>query len=282
MTPDQPFAGRTALVTGATGGIGLEIVRALAERGARVILPVRNREKGESIAAGIPGSTVADLDLASLDSVQTFAASLDEPIHLCVLNAGIVLLGDRTRHLTTDGYELHWQTNLLAQAALVRGILPLLHAGNARIAVQCSLAAAIGHLRWDDLQGERRYGPFRAYAQSKLALGLFGLELARREPGLHLALCHPGIAPATAIAAPLRALLPDRLVDAVVRRFGNPPAQAAEPALAALGVDATAGGFYGPRGFLQLSGHPRRLRLYRRLRDAVSARRVWRAIEHEL
>ncbi|WEG08603.1 SDR family NAD(P)-dependent oxidoreductase [Microbacterium horticulturae] len=282
MTLDQPFAGRTALVTGATGGIGLEIAQALAERGARVILPARNREKGESIAAGIPGSTVADLDLASLDSVRAFAVSLDEPIHLCVLNAGIVLLGDRARHLTADGYELHWQTNLLAQAALVRGILPLLHAGNARIAVQCSLAAAVGRLYWDDLQGERRYGPFRAYAQSKLALGLFGLELARREPGLHVALCHPGIAPATAIAAPLRALLPDRLVDAVVRRLGNPPAQAAEPALAALGVDAASGGFYGPRGLLQLSGHPRRLRLYRRLRDAVAARRVWRAIEHEL
>jgi len=282
VTPDQPYAGRTALVTGATGGIGLEIARALAEGGARVILPARNREKGERVAADIPGSTVTDLDLASLDSVRAFAARLDEPIHLCVLNAGIVLLGDRTRHVTADGYELHWQTNLLAQAALVRGILPLLRAGRARIAVQCSLAAAVGRLRWNDLQGEQRYGAFRAYAQSKLALGLFGLELGRREPDLHVALCHPGVAPATAIAAPIRALLPDRVVDAVVHSFGNPPRRAAESALMALGADAAAGGFYGPRGLFQLSGHPRRLRLYRRLRDTDAARRLGGVIDEEL
>jgi len=282
VTPDQPFAGRTALVTGATGGIGLEIARALAAGGARVILPARNRQKGERVAAELPGSTVADLDLARLDSVRAFAASLDEPIHLCVLNAGIVLLGDRTRHVTADGYELHWQTNLLGQTALVRGVLPLLRAGHARIAVQCSIAAAVGRLHWDDLQRERHYGPFRAYAQSKLALGVFGLELGRREPDLHVALCHPGVAPATAIAAPIRALLPDRVVDAVVQSFGNPPQRAAESALMAMGVDAAAGGFYGPKGLAQLSGHPRRLRLYHRLRDADAARRIWATIEQEL
>lgn len=276
MTHD--FAGRTALVTGATGGIGLEIARALAARGAKVILPARDRAKGEGVAASIPGSRVADLDLARLGSVAAFARSLDEPIHLCVLNAGVVLLGDRTRHVTADGYELHWQTNVLAHAALVRGILPLLRAGRAHIAVQCSIAAAVGRIHDDDLQLERRYRPFRAYAQSKLALGLFGLELARRESDLTVALCHPGVAPATAIAAPIRALLPDRLVDAAVRRLGTPPARAAETALTALRVDAAAGAFIGPGGFLQLGGAPKALRLYRTLCDADAARRVWAAV----
>ena len=273
------FAGRTALVTGATGGIGLEIARALAAGGARVILPARNRAKGESVAATLAHSRVADLDLARLDSVEAFVASLDESIDLCVLNAGVVLLGDRTRHVTDDGYELHWQTNFLAQARLLRGILPLLRAGSTRVVVQCSLAAAVGRMRWDDLQRERHYGAFRAYAQSKLALGLFGLELARREPGLRVALCHPGVAPATAIAAPIRALLPERVVDAAVRHLGNPPAQAAEPALAALTRDAASGTFFGPRGFLHLRGAPRTLPLYRSLRDAEAARRVWDLVD---
>lgn len=271
----EDLTGRTALVTGATGGIGLEIARSLAAAGATVILPARDRAKGERVAADIPGARVADLDLASLASVDAFARSLDEPIHVCVLNAGVVLLGDRTRHVTEDGWELHWQTNFLAQARLIHGILPLLRAGRARIAVQCSIAAAVGRLRGSDLHPERGYGPFRAYARSKLALGLFGLELARRESDLTVALCHPGVAPATAIAAPIRALLPDRVVEAAVRRFGNPPAQAAESALAALRVDAATGAFLGPGGFAQLWGTPRALRLYRSLCDADAARRVW-------
>ncbi|WP_165310758.1 SDR family NAD(P)-dependent oxidoreductase [Microbacterium protaetiae] len=277
MTAD--FAGRTALVTGATGGIGLEIARALAGGGARVILACRDRAKGEKVSAGIPGSMVADLDLARLDSVRAFARALDEPIHLCVLNAGIVLLGDRVRHMTVDGYERHWQTNFLGHAALVRGILPQLRAGNARVALQCSVEAALAHLNWDDLQGERRYGPFRAYGQSKVALGLFGLELARREPALHVALCHPGIAPDTAIAPALRAMLPASLVQWVTRHLGNPPAQAALPAMMAVTADAASGTFYGPGGFLQFWGAPRQLRLYRSLRDEAAARRVWALVD---
>lgn len=282
MRTAPDLAGRTALVTGGSDGVGLEIARGLAASGARVILPVRDRDKGARAIARIVETVphadlaLADLDLARLESVREFARSLAEPVHACVLNAGIALLGDRTRHETVDGYELHWQTNVLGHAVLVRGILPQLRAGAARVAVQCSVEVAFARLRWHDLQGGDRYRPLRAYGQSKLALGMFGLELGRREPSLRVALCHPGVAPATAIAPPLRARLPAWLVD-IARHLGNPPERAALPALAALAMDAASGAFVGPSGFLQLWGPPRRLRLYRTLRDASAAARVWEA-----
>src|SRR5690606_37312225 len=99
-----------------------------------------------------------------------------------------VQLTDRTPQLTCDGFELTFQTNYLAHVALTLALLPLLRAGNARIAVQCSLAAADARVPWGELNarargessGARAYHPFRAYRTSKVALGLFGVELARR------------------------------------------------------------------------------------------------------
>ncbi len=278
------LAGHTALVTGATSGVGREIARALAHRGARVIMPVRSRARAAEVVAELRAQVpsadlvLADLDLACLDSVRAFARELDEPVHLCVLNAGIVLLGDRSRHITADGLELHLQTNALGHAVLVRAILPLLRAGDAHVAVQCSIAAAFGRVREDVLRPAGHYRAFRAYRRSKVMLGLFGLELARREPGLHVALCHPGVAPDTAIAPALRAMLPPRLVTWATSRLGNPPVRAALPALAALAADAVPGTFVGPGGFLQLWGEPRRLPLYRSLRDRAAAERVWELV----
>lgn len=283
------FQQRTALVTGGSDGIGLEIARALTLEGARVLLPVRNREKGERAIAHIrrdaPNAAVEllDLDLARLDSVAALVNTLRvaaEPIDLLVLNAGIVRLGERERTITPDGFELAFQTNFLGHFMLTTGVLPLLRAGEGRIAVQCSLAAAGARVNWGDLRGENRYRAFRAYRSSKTALGLFALELARRSAlagwGLSVHLCHPGIAPASAIAPAVRAMLPERLVQWITARLGNPPEQAARTALAALAASpAVAPRMFAPAGLLEFSGPPRERDVFAALRRPGEGRLLW-------
>ncbi|WP_267237932.1 SDR family NAD(P)-dependent oxidoreductase [Microbacterium abyssi] len=270
-------------MTGASDGVGLEIVRLLADAGAAVIMPVRNRAKGEAAIERIRQAVsdarivLLNLDLARLDSVDTLTASLreDTAIDICVLNAGVVLLGDRRRHVTADGFELHFQTNFLGHAALIRGILPLLERSQARVVVQTSIAAARARMAWDDLDGARRYRPYRAYASSKLALGLYGLELARRAGGVTVNLSHPGVVPNTAIAAPVRALLPHDLVDWAVRRVGNAPSTAAQTAFDAATSAAGPPVMFAPSGPFGLWGPAVSRTPFRRLLDADEAGRVW-------
>lgn len=274
-----------ALVTGGSSGVGLQIARRLAASGAEVVLPVRDRDRGaqavDAIRAEAPAARLAlcDLDLASLDSVRACTADLvagGAPLDLVVLNAGVVLLGDPARHVTGDGFELHFQTNFLGHAALVLGLLPRLRDSAARVVVQSSLASAFFGVRWDDLQRERRYGALRAYGSSKTALGLFALELARREPLLSVHMCHPGVVPATRIAPDARRRVWPGIRDFAVRHLGNPPAAAALPALAAATADAAAPMFFTPSGPLQIAGRRARARRpFRRISDAEAGRRVW-------
>lgn len=286
----ENWRGRRALVTGASSGVGREIARALAAGGAHVLLPVRDRARGEaagrSIRESVPDASIeiCALDLAGLATVRALGERLraeSVPIELFVMNAGIILLGDRERHVSIDGHELHLQTNFLGHAALTRELMPLLRAGQARVAVQLSLAAARGRL--DDLEGERRYSAWRAYAGSKRALGLWGVELARRSAaegwGLGVNLCHPGVAPDTGIAAGMRRKPKGGEESGgtaqLARRLGNTPAQAAEPALMALMTDAAPGSFFVPGGRFGLTGAPRERPLFKSLRDAGESRRMW-------
>ncbi|WP_203582472.1 SDR family oxidoreductase [Microbacterium hibisci] len=280
--------GRTALVTGASNGVGTEIARGLAEAGAALILPVRNREKGESAAAriraGAPdaGVSLRDLDLARLDSTRALAETLlaeRPPLDLVVLNAGIVLLGDPVRHLSADGFELHFQTNFLGHFALTTALLPLLRERRTRVVVQLSLAAGMSTLDWHDLQSARRYAPLRAYGASKVALGLFGYELARRSAaegwGIVVHLSHPGVVPDTGIAPAMRARDRGGVGRGLAERLGNPPARAAQPALMAAVTDAAPPCFFGPSGALHFGGAASRQRPYRRLTDPVAGARLW-------
>ncbi|HEX5859603.1 MAG TPA: SDR family oxidoreductase [Microbacterium sp.] len=302
--PLPDLTGQVAVVTGASDGVGFEIARALAGAGAEVVAPVRNRSKGEAAAERIRSEhlaarmTLLDLDLAALASVDALVARLSDevrPIDVFVANAGIMLLRDPVRHLSADGHELHFQTNFLGHAALLRGVLPLLRAGRARVALQCSLAADHFGLAWDDLQVERRYSSMRAYASSKIALGLFGMELHRRSgdgaaseaAGIRVALCHPGVALTNIAPADVRARrdLQTRLGKAVLGRgpFGQSPAEAALPALYAVtSQDAAGGGFYGPSGPFHLGGPPKPQRIFRNIADPVAGRRLWAALDELL
>lgn len=203
--PLPDLRGRRALVTGGSDGIGLRIATALAGAGAELVLPVRNRDKGEAATTAIrdahPDAKVElrDLDLSSLDSVADLAASLvaeGAPLHHLVANAGVMTPPERQS--TADGHELQLGTNHLGHFALVGGLLPLLRAGGGRVTSQASVAARGGSIHWDDLDWQRSYDGMAAYRQSKIACGLFGLELSRRSAaagwGVTSNVSHPGVA----------------------------------------------------------------------------------------
>jgi len=292
------LSGRRAVVTGASDGIGLHIATRLAAAGAEVIMPVRNRRKGEAAIARIrraaPGSHVSlrDLDLSSLDSVAALGEALrDEgrPIHILINNAGVMTPPER--QTTADGFELQLGSNHLGHFALLGHLLPLLSAGRARVTSQVSVAANRGAINWDDLNWERTYHGMKAYSQSKIALGLFGLEHDRRSQasgwGITSNLSHPGIAPTNLLAA--RSEIgrdgdtPGRRLIGALSRSGillGTVESAGLPALyAATSPDAQRGAFYGPRGPGRVGGPPGEQQLYARLRSAEQAARIWQVSE---
>ena len=175
------LSGRRAIVTGASSGIGIETARALAGAGAEVTLAVRDLAAGERVAADIGGTvTVAALDLSDLDSVDTFVAAWDGPLHILVNNAGVMAIQELT--LSTSGHEMQFATNHLGHFALAVGLHDALaSAGGARIV---SVSSG-GHLRspvvFDDIDfAFRDYDPFGAYGQSKTANVLFAVAATRR------------------------------------------------------------------------------------------------------
>ncbi|WP_166968654.1 SDR family oxidoreductase [Brevibacterium atlanticum] len=300
-TPDitvPDLSGRRAVITGGSDGIGLGIARRLARAGAEVILPVRNRAKGQAAIAGIradkvPGEvSLRDLDLSSLESVGHLGGELlgeAAPIDILILNAGVMT--PPRRQETADGFELQFGSNHLGHFALIAHLLPLLRAGRARVTSQISIAANRGGINWDDLGWERDYDGMAAYSQSKIAFGLVGLELDRRSEaagwGVTSNLSHPGVAPTSLLAARTeigrtQETLGRRVIGALSRRgivFGTPES-AGLPALHAA-VSPEAGGrrLYGPSGIGHLGGRPGEQPLYSRLRHPDQARRIWQLSE---
>ncbi|HEY7723756.1 MAG TPA: SDR family oxidoreductase [Anaeromyxobacteraceae bacterium] len=209
------MAGKVALVTGATSGIGLETARALARMGAHVVIGARDEARGRSVAAEIGRSggsaEVLPVDLASFESVRRAAdrfLAAHPSLEVLVNNAGTAV---RRRQLSPDGHELTWATNFLGHFLLTRLQLPALRrAPRPRVVNVASAAHATARIPWDDLELERSFGPFRAYARSKLAQVLFTRELARREPGVGVNAVHPGTIGTgiwREVPAPLRWLL---------------------------------------------------------------------------
>ena len=292
------LTGKLALVTGASDGIGFHIAARLARAGAEVLMPVRDPGKGEAAAERIrvqtPGAklSVATLDLSSLDTVADLAEQLlrdGRPIDILINNAGVMT--PPTRQVTRDGFELQFATNHLGHFALTARLLPLLREGAAHVTSQVSLSANQHGINWDDPNWEDGYTGFKSYSHSKIALGLFAMELHRRSTaegwGIQSNLSHPGISPTNLLAAQPQMGRPrDTMAVRSIRamsRLGilvGTPQSAALPAVyAATSPDAKGGLFYGPKGFNHLGGAPAEEPVYSRLANPEDGRRIWELSE---
>jgi NAD(P)-dependent dehydrogenase (short-subunit alcohol dehydrogenase family) len=193
----ESIAGQTVLVTGATSGIGLETARALAKKGARVVVGARDARRGQAvvdeITAGGGHAELLEIDMASFVSIRKAAdriVAAHSSLDVLVNNAGTAVSG---RRLSPDGHELTWATNFLGPFLLTRRLLSLLKkVERPRVVNVGSEGHRAGGIDWENLELERGYSTFRAYANSKLALALFTRELARREPGVAAVVMHPG------------------------------------------------------------------------------------------
>lgn len=272
------LSGRTAVVTGASSGIGTATAAALAGAGAQVVLAVRSPTRGERAAAAIDGATeVRTLDLASLASVRRFAADWSGEVDLLINNAG-VMVPPLTR--TVDGFELQFGTNHLGHFALTNLLLGRI---TGRVVTVSSVAHRSGRIDFDDLNWERRrYRRWVAYAQSKLANLLFTLELQRRLTAagsrVIATAAHPGYA-----ATNLQFHSGRRAIE-VFSRIGNrllaqDEQGGALPTLFAAVADVPGNSFAGPGGPRELRGAPKLVGRSARAQDETVARRLWEVSE---
>jgi len=193
---------KTILITGATDGIGLVSTRELARMGHRVIVHGRSAERAEQTARDLERDTkiqnidFVSADFASLAQVREMAKRVNEKferLDVLLNNAGVVM---KKRVLTTDGFETTFQVNHLAHFLLTNLLLDLIRgSAPARIVTVSSGTHRSGHLDWDNLNGERSYDSYNAYATSKLENVLFAVELAERLKGMDVSsnALHPGV-----------------------------------------------------------------------------------------
>lgn len=287
--PDQ--SGRTVIVTGANSGLGFEATKALAGKGAHVVMACRSVDRGEdareSIREELPAASlsVRELDLADLSSVQSFAETFtDEYDSLDVLcnNAGVMAI---PRQQTADGFEMQFGVNHLGHFVLTGLLLDTLEStsGETRVVTHSSGVHERGHIDFEDLHWENSYDKWGAYAQSKLANLLFAYELDRRldaaDASVLSTACHPGYA-----ATNLQRRGPEqsgsRLRLAAMRAANAVLAQsAAEGALpllyAATDPEIEGREYVGPGGFMNMRGRPELQESNERSRDEKTAERLW-------
>lgn len=287
------LTGLTAVVTGANSGIGLEVARGLASKGAHVVLAVRRIDRGQAAASAILATSpraavdVMELDLADLTGVHRFATALRSrfgALDLLINNAGVA---STSLQRTADGFELVFGTNHLGHFAVTGLLLPTIIASpKGRVVTVTSLAHGSGHIDFDNLDGSKGYSPSGAYAQSKLANVLFAYELQRRLSAASVVqasvACHPGWAATNMTVASTESnpRLQDRLMRALARRFAPSAEQGARSILfAATSPDVRGGDFIGPDGRFAVWGSPARVRSSERTYDQDLARHVWQVSE---
>jgi retinol dehydrogenase 14 len=275
MTVTAWIAGKTVLVTGATGGIGKATAAGLAGLGARVGITGRDRARADAAAADIrasggPGVDVFVADMSSRDEVRRLATEVLDAypqLHVLVNNVG----GSWAhRHTTVDGLEHTFALNHLAPFLLTNLLIARLKASApARIVTVSSGAHAAGRIDFDDLQGARAYSVHRAYSQSKLANVMFTYELARRldGTGVTATVLHPGVV-RTGFGAEDRG--PMDVLAILARPFMKRPEQGAAASIY-LASDPNVAGVTG-RYFVGRTPKASSKSSY----DTVAAARLWR------
>lgn len=280
-----------AVVTGSNTGLGYDNARALAARGAKVVMAVRDTAKGESAAGRIraltPGAdiSVQKLDLGSLASVREAAAEISAAhprIDLLINNAGVMYPPKST---TTDGFELQFGTNHLGHFALTGLLLKnLLPVDNSRVVVVSSIAHNIkAKIDFDDLQWEKRsYDKVASYGQSKLANLMFAYDLQRRLAAANAktiaVAAHPGVA-----ATELSRHIPGYELPGVAWLFGKLLNTSEVGALATLRAatdpSVKGGQYWGPDGFREMRGYPELATSSEQSRDVAIQDRLWTVSE---
>jgi NAD(P)-dependent dehydrogenase (short-subunit alcohol dehydrogenase family) len=290
--PDH--TGKRFVITGSNSGTGREAARRIAAAGGQVVIAVRSTVKGEQARAEILRETpnaeieVREIDLADLSSVRAFAAAIladGRPIDVLVNNAGV--MAPPKRMTTADGFELQFGTNYLGPLALTNLLLPrILESASPRVATMSSFVANFGRIDLDDLEWTtRRYVPFAAYGQSKLADMLLGEHLAttsaERGWSLISTIAHPGYTRTNLQTAGANlGRQKQKRPSERATPWTQDVAQGAEPLIfAAADPAAEPGAYYGPSGFMGLVGATKRTRIPRSGRRPELAASLWSVAE---
>jgi NAD(P)-dependent dehydrogenase (short-subunit alcohol dehydrogenase family) len=269
------FAGRTAIITGANSGLGAVTARELAGKGAKVILAVRNTDKGETAAKQMTGDVeVRELDLQDLSSVRQFADGVDK-VDVLINNAGIMAV---PYALTVDGFESQIGTNHLGHFALTNLLLPKL---SDRVVTVSSFMHQLGRISLDDLNWKtRRYSAWPAYGQSKLANLLFTSELQRRleasDSPLRAMAAHPGYSH-TNLQGQSGNKFGDVLMSAATRVVATDAGFGARQTLYAASQDLPGDTFVGPR--FSFLGRTQPTGRSRAAQNAATAAALWELSE---
>ena len=276
--PDQ--TGRIAIVTGANSGTGYEAAKALARKGAHVVMACRNQEKAEKAKNDILSEypklslEIIQLDLSNLSSVKRFVEEFNKKhqlLNLLINNAGVMMIPNQK---TADGFEMQLGTNHLGHFALTGLLIDnLVKNENSRIVNMSSSAHRFGKMDFNDLQWEQSYNKAWAYGRSKLANLLFTYELNRKlektgKKTISVA-AHPGWTK-TNLQRHTGAL---RLMNPL---FGMEPPKGALSLLYAASADDVEGGdYYGPGGVTGMTGYPKKIRSNKKSYNLEDAKRLW-------
>ncbi len=275
--------GKVAIVTGANRGIGFEVVKALARKGAQVIMACRNLDNSEKaknkILSEYPNVKIdmIYLDLANLSSIREFVTKFQEKysrLDILCNNAGIF---QTPQQKTVDGFELHFGTNHLGHFALTGLLIEMLiKTKNSRIITMSSWGHKFGEIHFDDLNLDKNYSKGNVYAQSKLANLLFAYELQRKLESngrnvLSIA-SHPGWT---------RTKLSKSILIRIFNPFmGMKPENGALSMIyAATAPEAEGGAYYGPNGRLGIKGYPKKVKSNEKSHNLELAKRLWEVSE---
>lgn len=281
--PDQH--GRVVVITGANSGIGLETARELAGKGATVVMACRNMEKAQQAAADIyqtyPEAQLSlhHLDLDDLTTIDPFISGIQAiypVVNVLINNAGVMVppLGK-----TKQGFERQFGVNHLGHFVLTKKMLPMLcKTPGARIVIVSSNAHRMGKMDFDNLNAEKSYKKWPAYAQSKLANLLFMRELNKRLPHMGCDVIAVAAHPGTT-----RTNLSNNMASMSARLFSmmsQEQAMGALPTLyAATMPEVKANDYFGPRGFMEITGYPKKVDMTGAAKDEAAAKRLWDASE---
>ncbi|MCM3611871.1 oxidoreductase [Planococcus sp. MERTA32b] len=281
---------KTAVITGANSGIGLEAAKILAGKGIHIIMAVRNEFKGaaarKEILALHPDASIEIrlLDVADLASVRSFANGIlrdYDALDLLINNAGVMM---PPYSKTKDGFEMQFGSNHLGHFALTALLFPLLnHTPDSRIVTTGSLAHNRGAIDFDNLDGSKGYKAKKFYNQSKLANMLFALELDRllkkNGSGTISVICHPGVS-ATNIFKIGKRDAPLFLRNLANKYYLQPPELGALATVhAATDPSLTGGEYIGPDGPGRRKGYPALETPHPSALDEEAAKRLWQVSE---